>query len=73
MNWKKIFCKVIEEDKEELGEAFLKLNGFEEVVFSNSGTKFNHMDMGELLKYMEEHELGYIFKEIFGVESKGST
>lgn len=64
----------MEEDKEGgLGEAFLKFNGFEEVVFSNSGSKFNHMDMGELLKYMEEHKLGYIFKELFGVESRGNT
>lgn len=60
----------MEEDKENLGETFLKFNGFEEVVFTNSGTKFNHMDMGELLKYMDEHEVGYIFKELFGVESK---
>lgn len=63
----------MEEDKENLGEDFLKFNEFVEVVFSNSGTKFNHMDMGELLKYLEERELGYIFKEIFGVENKGNT
>lgn len=63
----------MEEDKEDLGENFLRFNEFAEVVFSNSGTKFNHMDMGELLKYMEAHQLGHIFKELFGVESKVNT
>lgn len=41
-----------------------------EQVFENHGPKFNHMDMGEFYKYLEEHELGYIFKDIFGVEAK---
>lgn len=30
------------------------------------------MDMGGLHKYLEEHDLGYIFKDIFGVEAKTS-
>lgn len=63
----------MEEDKEDLGKAFFKFDGFQEVAFTNTGSRFNHMDMGELLKYMESHKLGYIFKEIFGVECKGST
>lgn len=60
----------MEEDREDLGETFMKFNEFTEVVFANSGMKFNHMDMGELLKYLEAHQLGYIFKEIFGVETR---
>ncbi|KAJ8948908.1 hypothetical protein NQ318_020494 [Aromia moschata] len=70
MNWKKIFCKVTEEDKEGEGDAFLRFDKFEEVVFQSSGVKFNHMDMGELHKYLEEHRVGYIFKDIFGMEAK---
>ncbi|XP_056638011.1 RWD domain-containing protein 2A [Diorhabda sublineata] len=72
MNWKKIFCKIVEDDKEEAGGNFLKFNNFEEVAFQSNGVKCNHMDMGELYKFMKAHDLGYIFKEIFGVETKSS-
>lgn len=72
MNWKKIFCKVVEEDQLEEGRAFLKFEKFEEVVFQNSGVKFNHMDMGELFRFLEERSLGYIFKDLFGVDAKSS-
>ncbi|XP_057653865.1 RWD domain-containing protein 2A isoform X2 [Diorhabda carinulata] len=71
MNWKKIFCKIVEDDKEEAGGNFLKFNNFEEVAFQSNGVKCNHMDMGELYKFMKAHDLGYIFKEIF-VETKSS-
>ncbi|XP_066147268.1 RWD domain-containing protein 2A [Euwallacea fornicatus] len=71
MNWKKIFCKITESNKEDLkGTNFLKFHGFTEQVFENRGPKFNHMDMGEFYKYLEKHNLGYIFKDIFGVEIK---
>ncbi|XP_030767278.1 RWD domain-containing protein 2A [Sitophilus oryzae] len=71
MNWKKIFCKTTESNKEELkAQNFIKFHGFIEKVFDNHGPKYNHMDMGEFYKYLEEHELGYIFKDIFGVEAK---
>lgn len=70
MNWKKIFCKIIEDDKEEEDGKFLKFDSFEEVVFQSSGVKCNHMDMGELYRFLKVHELGYIFKDIFGVETK---
>ncbi|XP_074037517.1 RWD domain-containing protein 2A [Leptinotarsa decemlineata] len=73
MTWKKIFLKVEEEDKEQLGQDFLKFDKFEEVVFQNSGVKFNHMDMGELHRYLESRGVGYIFKDLFGVEAKSSS
>lgn len=70
MNWKKIYCKVIEEDSEGVGEQFRRFQQFSEVVFQSSGVKCTHMDMGELLKYLDDHNVGYIFKDIFGVEAK---
>ncbi|KAG5875470.1 hypothetical protein JTB14_016237 [Gonioctena quinquepunctata] len=73
MTWKKIFCKVEEEDNEGAGRAFLKFDKFEEAIFQNSGVRFNHMDMGELLKYLECRGVGYIFKDLFGVEAKTSS
>ncbi|CAG9762309.1 unnamed protein product [Ceutorhynchus assimilis] len=72
MNWKKIFCKITESNKEDTKSAnFLKFKNFVEIVFDNHGPKFNHMDMGEFNKYLEQHELGYIFKDIFGMEDCG--
>lgn len=71
MNWKKIFCKITESNKDDLKSSeFIKLQDFVELVFENHGPKYNHMDMGEFYKYLEEHQLGYIFKDIFGVEAK---
>ncbi|CAH1159991.1 unnamed protein product [Phaedon cochleariae] len=73
MNWKRIFLKVEENDQEERGRGFLKFEKFEEVVFTNSGMKFNHMDMGELHVYLDKHSLAYIFKDLFGVDGKSNV
>ncbi|KAJ8909467.1 hypothetical protein NQ315_011236 [Exocentrus adspersus] len=68
------FCMpVTEEDSDRIEKSFLKFNTFEEVVFQSSGVKCNHMDMGELYKYLEEHKVSHIFKEIFGVDAKSSS
>ncbi|XP_044255132.1 RWD domain-containing protein 2A [Tribolium madens] len=72
MNWKRIFCKISEECKDS-GESFLKFRTFEERVFQNCNVKCNHMNMGELFKFLEDHQCGYIFKDIFGVEAKASS
>lgn len=72
MNWKRIFCKIQEECKEDQ-ETFLKFNTFEEKIFQNNSIKCTHMDMGELLRFLEKHKCGYIFKDLFGVEAKTCT
>ncbi|CAG9856326.1 unnamed protein product [Phyllotreta striolata] len=72
MTWKKIFVKVEEEDNEEEGGKFSKFENFEEVYFQNSGVKFNHMDMGEFYRFLDVRGLGYIFKDLFGVETKAN-
>lgn len=69
MNWKRIFCKVTEECNENR-DTFLRFKTFEEMVFQNNSIKCNHMDMGELHKYLEDHNCAYIFKDLFGVEAK---
>lgn len=71
MNWKRIFCKIIEECKD--SEGFLKFRTFDERVFQNCNVKCNHMNMGELFKFLDDHRCGYIFKEIFGVEAKAAS
>lgn len=30
------------------------------------------MDMGQFLHYLEQHELGYIFQILFGIEGKST-
>ncbi|KAJ3657615.1 hypothetical protein Zmor_009402 [Zophobas morio] len=72
MNWKRIFCKISEQCSES-SEDFLKFRTFEERVFHNNNIKCNHMDMGELFKFLEDHQCGYIFKDIFGVEAKSNS
>ncbi|ENN71057.1 RWD domain-containing protein 2A [Dendroctonus ponderosae] len=73
MNWKKIFCKITESNKEDSkGGTFLRFKDFLELVFENHGPKFNHMDMGEFYRYLEAHEVANIFKEIFGVDAKSA-
>lgn len=72
MNWKRIFCKVTEECKNE-SDTFLKFKTFEEVVFQNNSIKCNHMDMGELHRYLENHSCDYIFKDLFGVNPKSPS
>jgi hypothetical protein len=69
MNWKRIFCKISEQCQDS-GDGFLKFRTFEERVFQNSSIKCTHMNMGELYKFLDEHDCGYIFKDIFGVEVK---
>lgn len=70
MNWKRIFCKITEECREE-GD-FLKFKNFQEIAFHINGNRYNHMDMGELNKFLREHDCAHIFKELFGVEGKSN-
>ncbi|XP_019876144.1 RWD domain-containing protein 2A [Aethina tumida] len=67
MNWKKIFRKCTEEDKEK-GNNFLKFSSFTEISFPTGGSLPNHSDMGEFNKYLDKQGLGYMFKDIFGLE-----
>lgn len=69
MNWKRIFCKVTEECKGDR-EGFLKFTNFREAIFQNNSIKCAHMDLGELHKFLEQHNCDYIFKDLFGVDSK---
>ncbi|XP_018329910.1 RWD domain-containing protein 2A [Agrilus planipennis] len=67
MGWKKLFVKIYEECKED-PKTFCKFDCFEEVVFQTSNLKCQHMDLGEFLKFLEEHKCGHVFKDLFGVD-----
>lgn len=70
MNWKRIFCKITEECQDESN--FLKFKDFQEIAFQINGNRYNHMDMGELNRFLKEHDCARIFKELFGVEGRSS-
>lgn len=73
LNWKKITCRHRErgtEDKSVNDQR--KFTGFVELFFEVHGTRENHMDMGQFLHYLEEHDLGYIFQILFGIEGKSN-
>jgi len=73
MNWKSITCR-----KQEIVKCaaikdvkcHCKLQGFGELSFDTHGPRGNHMSMGQFYQYLEQHQLGYMFKELFGVDGK---
>lgn len=62
MTWQKIMCKVTEDAKSR------RFQTFQEVPFQTHGSRSNHSDLGELYKYLQQHQLEFIFKELFGIE-----
>ncbi|XP_068751088.1 RWD domain-containing protein 2A-like [Montipora capricornis] len=73
LNWKKITCRHREKGDENLSiDDQRKFSGFDELFFEVHGTRENHMDMGQFLHYLEQHNLGDIFQILFGIEGKSS-
>eukprot|EP00092_Neocalanus_flemingeri_P013834 GFUD01014924.1.p1 GENE.GFUD01014924.1~~GFUD01014924.1.p1 ORF type:complete len:289 (-),score=65.91 GFUD01014924.1:324-1190(-) len=67
-NWKKINVKIQEDRDTEEIDAERLFDKFEEIgTVKNSGRDY-HMDMGEFFKYLESHQCGWAFKELFGIE-----
>ena len=66
-NWKSITCR-----KREIVAADLlterKFEGFCELDFETHGPRSNHMNMGQFREYLKEHNLEYMFKELFGID-----
>lgn len=73
LNWKKITCRHREKGVEDKSvDDQRKFIQFDELFFEIHGTRENHMDMGQFLHYLEQHELGYIFQILFGIEGKST-
>lgn len=68
MCWKKIVVKFIENEVLEDLHQFRRFKKFEELGFQTEGNRGNHMSLGGLAKYLEEHKCGHMFKELFGLE-----
>ncbi|XP_063989199.1 RWD domain-containing protein 2A [Diachasmimorpha longicaudata] len=69
MNWHKILLKLVEEENLDGKDVntMRKFTEFQEISFP---TTDKHNDMGQLLKYLTEHQSQHVFKEFFGVEGK---
>ena len=67
-NWKSIACRKREEVASTDVKGLRKIEGFRELNFDVHGPRHGHMNMGQFLDYLREHELAYMFKELFGVE-----
>lgn len=70
-NWKSITCRHREvvADCSDLASQ-RRISGFQELSLVTHGPKQNHMDMGQFRTYLEDHSLGYMFSQLFGVDGQ---
>lgn len=74
LNWKKITCRHREKGTADKSvNEQRKFTGFDELFFEIHGTRENHMDMGQFQHYLDQHDLGYIFQILFGIEGKSTS
>ncbi|PKU29585.1 rwd domain-containing protein 2a [Limosa lapponica baueri] len=74
-NWKHISCKHVENMETDRGIDNLRLFGaFEDLQFQAHGDyglrNDYHMDLGQFLEFLKQHQSGHIFQILFGVEGK---
>ena len=63
LNWKKITCR---HKEEKIGQR--KFDDFKELVFHVHGSGDDRMDFGEFFQFLVKHDLGEMFKILFGIE-----
>ncbi|XP_419861.2 RWD domain-containing protein 2A [Gallus gallus] len=74
-NWKHISCKHVETVEAEGSSDHLRLfRAFEDLQFQAHGDyglrNDYHMDLGQFLEFLKQHQSGHIFQILFGVEGK---
>ena len=65
LNWKKITCR-----HKELAIGQRTFVDFKELVFRVHGSGDDRMDFGEFFQFLVKHDLGDMFKTLFGIEGK---
>jgi len=69
--WKMIKLKV-QEDQDATTVTDIEeqrvFTGFQEIGVLKECQRGNHMDMGEFQKYLQEHDIHWVFKELFGID-----
>ncbi|XP_053877832.1 RWD domain-containing protein 2A isoform X4 [Malaclemys terrapin pileata] len=76
-NWKHISCKHVESmETEGNGDKLHLFHTFEDLQFQAHGDyglrNDYHMDLGQFLEFLKQHQSEHIFQLLFGVESKHS-
>ncbi|NXL86723.1 RWD2A protein, partial [Alectura lathami] len=76
-NWKHISCKHVESAEAEGSvDNFRLFDAFEDLQFQAHGDyglrNDYHMDLGQFLEFLKQHQSGHIFQILFGVEGKRS-
>ena len=71
-NWKSITRRKNEVVSDCDVQSHRKIEGFQELVFDTHGQRQTHMDLGQFLEYLRDHQLDYMFKVLFGVEGHSS-
>lgn len=74
-NWKHISCKHVENIETEGSVNDLRLfHAFEDLQFQAHGDyglrNDYHMDLGQFLEFLKQHQSGHIFQILFDVEGK---
>ncbi|NXV14508.1 RWD2A protein, partial [Cepphus grylle] len=74
-NWKHISCKHVENIETDKSIDTLRLfRAFEDLQFQAHGDyglrNDYHMDLGQFLEFLKQHQSGHIFQILFGVEGK---
>ena len=72
-NWKSITCRKKEVVPDTDVDSQRKIVGFRELAFETHGPRQNHMDMGQFLEYLRQHDLEHMFKILFGVEGRHAS
>ncbi|CAL4125277.1 unnamed protein product, partial [Meganyctiphanes norvegica] len=73
-NWQKIVCKNRETEDINIEtdlEPLRRFKGFEELGSDNDiriKSDGRHVEMGDVFRYLEKHQCGYMFKEYFGID-----
>lgn len=72
LNWQKILVKLKEDEplQNDNLDSHRKFSTFQEIAFPSYD---RHNNMGELYKYLTEHDVQYVFKDYFGIEGKPSS
>ena len=72
-NWKSITCRKRETLPDANVSKCKKIAGFCELALDTHGPRANHMNMGQFREYLQNHQLEYMFKELFGIEGMSGT
>lgn len=75
LTWKKIMIRhredvPLDDARAQTLDSLRKFSVFEEAVFDPHGNRGNHMDLGQLYRFLSDRGLGDVFQMYFGIEGR---